>query len=165
MAQLVKNPPAMQEMQDMQVWPLGWKDPLEEKMATHSSILAWEIPWTKEPGGLQSMGSERVGPNWAQHRYKLCVCLVSQSGLTLWDPMDCSPPSSFVYGDSPGKNTGGGCHTLLQGIFLTQGWNPGLPHRRRILYRLSHQESLWMLGWVAYPFSRGSSPSRNRTGI
>ena len=44
---------------------LGWEDPLEKEMATHSSILAWKIPWTKEPGGLQSMGSRRVQHNWA----------------------------------------------------------------------------------------------------
>ena len=53
----VKNPPTVQEMQ---VQSLGWEDPLEKEMATHSSILAWEIPWTGEPGGLQSMGSQRV---------------------------------------------------------------------------------------------------------
>ena len=47
-------------MQEMQVRSLGWEDLLEEKMPTHSSILAWEIPWTEEPGGLQSMGSRRV---------------------------------------------------------------------------------------------------------
>ena len=54
MAQLVKNLPAMQETQ---VQSLGEKDPLEEEMATHSSILAWRIPWTEEAGGLYSMGS------------------------------------------------------------------------------------------------------------
>ena len=48
-------------MQEMQVQPLGWEDPLEKEMATHSSILAWRIPWTEEPGGLQSTGSQRVG--------------------------------------------------------------------------------------------------------
>ena len=53
MAQLVKNPPAKQETQ---VHSLGQEDPLEKEIATHSSILAWEIPWTEEPGGLQSMG-------------------------------------------------------------------------------------------------------------
>ena len=58
MAQTVKNLPAMQE-----TWfrYLGWEDPLENKMATHSSILAWRIPSTEEPGGLQSMGLQRVG--------------------------------------------------------------------------------------------------------
>ena len=55
MAQMVKNPPAMQETW---VRSLCWENPLEEGMATHSSILAWRIPWTEEPGGLQSMGSQ-----------------------------------------------------------------------------------------------------------
>ena len=54
-AQLVKNLPAMQETW---VQPLGWEDPLEKEMAIHSSILAWRIPWTEEPGGLQSTGSQ-----------------------------------------------------------------------------------------------------------
>ena len=58
MAQQVKNSPAMQETSEAQVPSLGWEDPLEEEMATHSSILAWEILWTEEPGGLQSMGSQ-----------------------------------------------------------------------------------------------------------
>ena len=57
---MVKNLPGMQETQ---VHPLGWEDPLEEGMATHSSILAWRILWTEELGGLQSMGSHRVGHN------------------------------------------------------------------------------------------------------
>ena len=57
-AQLVKNLPAMWETW---VRSLGWEDPLEEGMATDSSILAWRIPWTEEPGGLQSMGLQRVG--------------------------------------------------------------------------------------------------------
>ena len=51
----------MQETLEMWVGPLGWEDPLEEGMATHSSILAWESPWAEEPGGLQSTGSQRVG--------------------------------------------------------------------------------------------------------
>ena len=57
-SQMVKNPPAMQETQ---VLSLVREDPLEEGMTTHSSILAWRIPWTEEPGGLQSMGSQGVG--------------------------------------------------------------------------------------------------------
>ena len=57
---VVKNLPAMQEMQEMQFRSLGWEDVLEEGMATHFSILAWRIPWTEEPGGLQSMGSQTV---------------------------------------------------------------------------------------------------------
>ena len=57
-AQMVKNPPAIRETW---VRSLGWEDPLEEGMGTHSSILAVESPWTEEPGGLQSRGSHRVG--------------------------------------------------------------------------------------------------------
>ena len=49
------------EMQETQVLSLSWEEPLEKGMVTHSSILAWRIPWTEEPGGLQSMGSQRVG--------------------------------------------------------------------------------------------------------
>ena len=67
-AQLVKNVP-MQEAQEMWVWSLGWEDPLEKEMATHSSILARRILWTAEPGGLQSMGSQRVGYDWAHTHY------------------------------------------------------------------------------------------------
>ena len=58
MAQTVKHLGAVQETQ---VQSLGWEDPLEKEMATHSGTLAWKIPWTEEPGGLQSMGSQRVG--------------------------------------------------------------------------------------------------------
>ena len=58
---VIKNPPAMQETQETWVQSLGWEEPLEEGMATHSTFLAWRIPWTEEPGGLQSKGSQRVG--------------------------------------------------------------------------------------------------------
>ena len=60
MAQLVKNPPAMQETQ---VQSLGGEEPLVKEMATHSSLLAWKIPWTEEPDRLQSMELQRVGHN------------------------------------------------------------------------------------------------------
>ena len=60
---MVKNLPAMKVPQETQIRSLGQKDPLKEGMATHSSILAWRIPWTEEPGGLQSMGLQRVGHN------------------------------------------------------------------------------------------------------
>ena len=73
-AQLVKNPPAMWETW---VRPLGWKNPLEEGMATHSSILAWRIPWTKESGELQSAGSQRVGHDWVtEHIYIVHVSII-----------------------------------------------------------------------------------------
>ena len=62
-AQMVKNLPAMQEMQETLVQSLGWEDPMEKGMATHSSILAWKIQWTEKPGRLQFMGSQRLGYN------------------------------------------------------------------------------------------------------
>ena len=60
MAIMVKNPPTMEETEEMQVLSLGWEDPLEEGMATHSSVLAGKIPWTEEAGRLLSMGSQKV---------------------------------------------------------------------------------------------------------
>ena len=67
--------------------------------------------------------------------------------------------------NSPGQNTGVGSLSLLQGIFPTQGLNPGLPHCRQILNQLSHKWSPRILEWVVYPFSRGSSRPRNRSGV
>ena len=75
------------------------------------------------------------------------VCLVTQSCPTLCDPMDCSPSGSSIPGDSPGKNTGVGCHLFLQEIFPTQGLNLHflcLLHCKRILYLLSHWESIFV---------------------
>ena len=95
----------------------------------------------------------------------MLLCLVAQSCPTLCNLVDCSPPDSSVHGDSPGKNTGVGCHAFFQGNFPIQGLNPGLPHCRQILYCLSHQGSPRILEWVAYPFSRGSSWPRNQTGL
>ena len=68
-------------------------------------------------------------------RIRVCavLCLVAQSCPTLFNPMDYSPQGSSVHEDSPGKNTGEGCHGLLQGKFLTLGLNPGLLHCRQIL--------------------------------
>ena len=91
--------------------------------------------------------------------------LVTQSCLTLHDLMDCSPPGSSVHNDSPGKNTGVGCHALLQGVFPTKGVNVGLPPCRRILHHLSHKGSPRILEWVAYPFSRGSFQPWNQTRV
>ena len=96
---------------------------------------------------------------------RLCLCLVTQSCLTLCDPMDCSPPGSSVHGDSPGKTTRVGCHVLLQGIFPTQGLNPGLPRCRWTLYHLNHKRNTRIPECLACPFSRGSSWPRNGTGV
>ena len=67
---MVKNPGAIQEMQGTWLRSLSWEDPLEEEMAPHSSVLAWEIPWPEEPGGLQSMRLQRVGHDWGINNNK-----------------------------------------------------------------------------------------------
>ena len=76
------------------------------------------------------------------YEYSVEIVLVAQSCPTLCNPMDCSPARLLRPWDSPGKNTGVDCHFLFQGIFLTQGSNPGLPHCRQTLYLLRHQGSL-----------------------
>ena len=94
----------------------------------HSSILARKIPWTEEPGRLQSMGSQRVGHDWATFTF------------TFFGPHGLYSPWN-----SPGQDTGVGSLSLLQGIFPTQGLNPGFRHCRRILYQLSHKGSPYTL--------------------
>ena len=84
---------------------------------------------------------------------------VTQSHLTLW------PHGLYSPWNSPDQNTGVGILSLLQVIFLTQGSNPGLQHCRWVLYQLSHKGSPRILERVAYPFSKGSSQPRNRTGV
>ena len=60
-------------MQEFWVWSLGWEDPLKNRMATHSSILARRVPWTEEPGRLQSMGLQRVGHDWVTNTFTVCI--------------------------------------------------------------------------------------------
>ncbi|CAI9151477.1 unnamed protein product [Rangifer tarandus platyrhynchus] len=86
-----------------------------------------------EPHSLQNSPGETVPC--------AVLCRIAPSCPTLFNPKDCSLPGSSVHGDSPDKNTGMGCHALLQGIFPTQGSNPSLPHCSWILYRLSYQGS------------------------
>ena len=106
------------------------------------------------------------GTTYWEYLLPCCVFrLANQSYLTFWDPMDYSLPDSSVHRDSLGKNTGVGCHALLQRLFLTQGLNPDLPDCGQILYCLSHQGSPRILEWVAYPFSKGSYQPRNRTRV
>ena len=125
------------------------------------------------------LGTDSLFGRWSQEEVKngndevgidirkvnVCGWWVAQSRQALWDPTDSSPPGSSVHGDSPGKNTGVGCHALLQGVFSTQRSNLGLPNCRQILYHLSHKGSPKKLEWVAYPFSRGTSRPRNQPGV
>ena len=132
-------------------------------MATHSSILAWRIPCTEEPGGPQSMGSQSQTrlSNW--HSLSQGASMNGQvESESRWGVSDTLRPLGlYSPWNSPGQDTGVGSHSLLHGIFPAPGLNPDLPHCRWILYHLSHQGSLRILKWVAYPFSSRSSPPRN----
>ena len=105
---------------------------------------------------------------WHTNSHQVCkilvninvLCLVTQLYLTLCGPVDCSPPSFSVHEDSPGKKTGVGCHSLLQGIFPTQGSNPGLSHCGWILYHLSHQGSPKNTGVGSLSLLQGIFPTQ-----
>ena len=84
-AQMVKNLPAVQETW---IWSLGWEDPLEKRMATHSGILSWRTPWTEEPDRLLSMGSQRVGYDWATNTF------ISLSPSLIGDYLQCKDEKS-----------------------------------------------------------------------
>ena len=97
--------------------------------------------------------------------YLLCrVCVAPQSCPALCDPMTIAHKAPLSMGmDSPGKNTGVGCHALLQGIFPTQGWNPGLPHCRWIFCSLSHQGSPYTFFQSLIIFSRNVRETASST--
>ena len=100
---------------------------------------------------------------WTSNFYSFFFWNESESHSVVSDSL--WPHRLYSPCNSPGQNTGMGSCSLLQGIFPTQGLNPGLPHCRWILYQLSHQGSPRILEWLAYPFSSGSSPPRNWTRV
>ena len=121
-AQMVKNLPAMWETR---VQSLGWEDPLEEGMATHSSILTWRIPWKEEPGGLQSMGSQTVKQNRAT-RHSTCADVSVQLasdvlGEESWSRSVVSD-SDALPSEPPGKSQGCSWSTILNSLIP---WFPG----------------------------------------
>ena len=106
-AQMVENMPAMQETW---VWSLSQKDPLEKGIAIHSSILAWRIPWTEEPGGLQSMGLQTIWHNWAINTFHFHVLSKGEQAtlsiiIVLVHSLECA---CLVrrWGKSPGMGEG-----------------------------------------------------------
>ena len=110
---------------------------------------------------LYTVSKNKTG-SWLWLRSRTPYCQVksesqSVASDSLW------PQGLYSPWNSPGQNTAVGSLSLLQGIFPTQGMNPGLPHYRQILYQLSHKGSPRILEWVAYPFSSRSSQTRNRT--
>ena len=95
---------------------------------------------------------------WFQTSFILgCVCSVASVVSSSLRSYGLQTAGLLCPWGSPGKNTRVDCHALLQGIFLTQGLKPVLPHCKQILYHLSHQGSPRKLEWIAYPFSRGYS--------
>ena len=90
-------------MREAWVWSLGWEDPLEENTATHSSILAWKIPWTEEPGGLQSTGSQRVEHEWTYTHTAEFACLSQRQAVL---------PCPFILAEFPPRLS-----SVLQLIF------------------------------------------------
>ena len=151
--------------------------------------LGEDCPGQKQPCSVTSCDQSLAGRTpqglWSWHRHSggpkgaasggcqagaLLVVVLLKAGLSseyFYAVLShvCSLPGSFVHGDSPGQNPGVGCYALLQGIFPTQGSNPGLQHCRPIPYHLNHQGSPRSLEWVAYPFSRGTSQPRNQTRV
>ena len=115
-AQSVKNLPAVQEIQ---VWSLGQEDPLEMEMATHSSILAWRIPWTEEPGGLQSMGLQRVWHNLATEHTAQLVPVVKNPPANAGDARDLGSISGWE------RSPGGGNAKPLQYSYLENPMDRG----------------------------------------
>ena len=114
------------------------------------SIGVWEFSSDLEQGKTYKW-SEKFGVQWSESHSIMSNSL---------QPHGWYSPCNF-----PGQNTGVDSLCLLQGIFPTQGSNPGLPHCRQILYQLSHKGSHKILEWGAYPFSIGSSWPRNQTGV
>ena len=136
-AHMVKNPPAMRESW---VWPLGWEDPLEEGTATHSSILAWRIPWT-----IQSIGSQKVRHDWMTfihtHAHKFSWALAPKQTtpvLFLYVPYCCQLPCLIkTLWDT---ETVLGIHNVKQLIFFLR-WTTQELSKKIQIYDLNHYHS------------------------
>ena len=122
--------------------------------SVHGILQARILQWVAIPF---SRGS-------SQHRNQTQVSFIAGRFFTVWTTREAQL-GLYSPRNSPGQNTGVGNCSLLQGIFPTQGSNPGLLHCRRILYQLSHKGSLRILEWVAYPFSREFFQPRNQTRV
>ena len=122
--------------------------------SVHGILQARILQWVAIPF---SRGS-------SQHRNQTQVSFIAGRFFTVWTTREAQL-GLYSPRNSPGQNTGVGNCSLRQGIFPTQGSNPGLLHCRRILYQLSHQGSARILEWVAYPFCSRFSQPRNRTII
>ena len=145
---VIKNPPAVQETW---VWSLDWEDPLEKEMATHFSILAWEIPCTEEPGGLQSKGLDMT--EWVSTHtcvFYILLHLLLRFNYFLHHILANSFPNIVTIFNEKVKVKGAqSCPAL---------WNP-------MDYTVCGILQATILEWVAIPFSRGSSQPREQTQV
>ena len=142
------------------------------KHCYHVRLKYWELSKITISSLLESwvknsrswfLHQEQYEVLWPLISMYLCWGMERESHSVMSDSV--RPHSLYSPWNSPGQNTGVGSCSFLQGIFPTQGSNPGLPHCRWILYQLSHKGSPRILEWVAYPFSRVSSRHRNRTRV
>jgi len=138
-------------VQETWVLSLGWEDTLEKEMATHSSILAWKIPWMEEPGRLQSMGLQWVHSNIHsqinEHKFFPILLLLlshevmSDSFVTPWT-VACQAPLSMGF---PKQEEWSRYHFLFKGIFPTHGLNPCLLYCRQFIYYWATWEALFLI--------------------
>ena len=134
-------------------------------MSCLTLVTPWSLPGSSVHGILQARILE-----WAAISFSILKLSIWKWGFRENESCSVLSDSLRSHGlhspwNSPGQNTGVGSLSLLQGIFPTQASNPGLRHRRQILYQLTHKGSPRILEWVAYPFSSGSSQPSNQTGI
>ena len=147
----------------MWVWSLCGEDPVEEGMANHSRILVWRIPWTEEPDGLQSIGSQRVEHDWSDlahmHRY-IQLSSVTQSCPTLCNPMDCSTPGLPVHHQTP-VLAQTNAHQINDDIQLSHPLlSPSPPALNLSQHQGFSKESVLHIWWPKYwGFSFSISPS------
>ena len=143
MSQTVKNLPAIWETK---VWSLGSEDPLEKGMATHCSILTWKIPWTEVPGGLQSMGSQRVRHDWATNTFTFKLCSLVNNRVKRANCKVCI----YIY-----------VHMYVEGIMLKLK----LQYFDHLMRRVDSLEKTLMLGGIGGRRRRGRQRMRWLDGI
>ena len=137
----------LQEMQEMRVQPLGQEDPLEKKMSTHSRILTWKIPWTEEPGRLQSLGSQRVGHDWAEGQRKIFLC----TSLSLSPTSRCESCKSVHSFCCRNAWPAGKRSIRLKGTSLVLRWQRTHLQHLRPGFHLEVRTTPWRRGWLPTP--------------
>ena len=144
-------------MQGPWVRSLGWEDPLEEGMATHSSILAWRIPWTEEPGGLQSRGSQRVGHDWSD-LYTHIHTHTHTRGIKYRDTNTRVPPttSGMTSGDVNAEVSPAPFGSTAERLWMNFGNT--LKSLPPLLILLMHPQSVWQ-ACPSHPLRQGEQPS------